>query len=61
MKKEDFIKIQESLELTNVKLAEVLGVTVRAVSHYKKGSRPIPTSAKNTIYYYHLLKKNKII
>lgn len=51
MQKEDFFKIRKKLHKTQKEIAELLGVSKKAVESYEQGLRNIPVNIERIVYF----------
>ena len=51
MTKEEFSRIRTSLKKTQKQMADLLGTSVKAISSYEQGWRPVPGHIERQIYF----------
>ena len=59
MEKEEFIKIRGTLSRTQKKMAELLGVSLKAVNGYEQGWRKVPNHAERQMLFLFSIHQRK--
>ena len=59
MEKEEFIAARTKLDKTQKEMAQLLGVSVKAIYSYEQGWRSIPTHAERQVFFLLSRKKGR--
>ena len=59
MDKEEFIKIREKLSKTQKKIAELLGISLKAVNSYEQGWRKVPSHVERQMFFLFSIHQKK--